>query len=94
MDACKNISISISVPVNLNENTKNIYRNLNRSGYNLFDLNDPFYSDICSTYTTENGTDLTLVDRKNIIYDQNTNITFCQEGCTFQYYNLTNEKSN
>ena len=77
LDICSDIPISVSVPVNLNENTKSIYDSLSKSGYNLFDLNDSFYNDICSTYTTEDGTDLTLADRKNIIYDNNANVSLC-----------------
>ena len=93
LDPCKNISITIDVPISLNENTQSIYNSLNQLGYNLFDLTDDFYNDICSTYTTENGTDLTLADRKNLIYDSNGKITMCQEGCNFQLYNLTTKKS-
>ena len=93
LEVCKDIPISVSVPVNLDENTKSIYDSLSKSGYNLFDLNDSFYNDICSTYTTENGTDLTLVDRKNLIYDNNGNVSLCQDGCTFESYNLTTKKA-
>ena len=93
LDACKDIPIFINVPVNLNENTRSIYSSLNQYGYNLFDLNDKFYNDICSPYTTENGTDLTLADRKNLIYDVNGDITMCQQGCTLNKYNLTTRKS-
>ena len=92
--ACKNILINIDVPINLDENTQIIYNSLNKLGYNLFDIKDDFYNDICSTYTTENGTDLTLADRKNIIYISNGNITMCQIGCNFQLYNLTTKKSH
>ena len=93
MEACENNPIGISFPVNLDENTKNIYYSLNQSGYNLFDLNDPFYNDICSTYTTKYRTDLSLIDRKILIYDKNGNISICQNGCTFKFYNLTNGKA-
>ena len=93
LDACKDIQITVNVPVILDESTQSTYDSLIKSGYNLFNLNDDFYNDICSTYTTENGTDLTLADRKNIIYDTNGNKTMCQEGCTFQSYNLTTKKS-
>ena len=93
LDVCEDVSITVNVPVNLDESTQSIYNRLSKSGYNLFDLEDDFYNDICSTYTTENGTDLTLVDRKNIIYDTNGNLTMCQEGCTFESYNLTTKKS-
>ena len=87
MEICVNISISVNVPIYLDENTQAIYASMSQSGYNLFDLNDSFYNDICSTYTTENGTDLTLVDRKNLIYDNSGNISLCQDGCTFESYN-------
>ena len=93
VEACQNIPIDINAPVTLDEDTKNIYYSLSQSGYNLFNLNDPFYNDICSTYTTENETDLTLIDRKKLIYDKNGNISMCQTGCTFKFYNLTNGKA-
>ena len=93
MDVCKDIPISVSIPVNLDENTQSLYDSLSQSGYNLFNLNDSFYNDICTTYTTENGTDLTLADRKNLIYDNNGNVSMCQEGCTFQSFNLKTRKA-
>ena len=93
LDVCKDVSITVKVPINLDENTQSIYDSLSQAGYNLFNLDDNFYNDICSTYTSVNGTDLTLADRKNIIYDNNGNITMCQEGCLFQSYNLTTKKS-
>ena len=94
LEVCKDIPISVSVPVNLDESIKSNYYSLSQSGYNLFDLSDSFYNDICSTYTTENGTDLTLIDRKNLIYDTSGNVSMCQDGCTFQSYNLTTKKAN
>jgi hypothetical protein len=66
---------------------------LNSSGYNLFDLNDSFYHDVCTTYTTANGTDLVLVDRMNIYHDNAQNVYLCQEGCEFILYNETTKKS-
>ena len=69
LDICSNSPISVSIPVTLDENTKSIYDSLTQSGYNLFDLNDSFYNDVCTTYTSEDGTDLTLTDRKNLIYN-------------------------
>ena len=93
LDECKSSTISISVPITLDESTISIYDSLQKSGYNLFNLNDSFYNDICSTYTTEDGTDLTLSDRKNLIYNNNGNVSMCQEGCTFQNYNISTKKS-
>ena len=90
---CSKEKISISVPVNLNNGTKTLYNSLNNSGYNLFDANDSFYNDICATYTTQNGTDISLNDRKGLIEESGGSLDFCQEGCTMEYFNYTIQKA-
>ena len=91
---CSKERISISVSVNLNNKTKSLYESLNNNGYNLFDANDSFYNDICATYTTENGTDISLNDRKSVIEENGGNFDFCQVGCKMESFNYTNQKAN
>ena len=93
LNYCSEATIVVSVPVNLDNNTISLYDRLSESGYNLFDSEDDFYNDICSTYTTENGTDLTLADRKSEIYSTAENISMCQTGCEFESYNKTTKKA-
>ena len=93
LDSCKNSSIIIKSPVNLAQNFDIIYESLNSSGYNLLNLNDSFYSDICSTYTSKNGTDISMSGRKTFLYDKNSNVSFCQTGCYLYYYDYTNKKA-
>ena len=92
LTVCENLQILIDVPVILNFEVHNLHKSLEKSGYNLFNLNDSFYNDICSIYTTENDTDITLKDRKNIFYSKIANLSFCQTGCTFQAYNSTTQR--
>ena len=80
-------NIEIVIPVNLDNSTKALYEDLNNSGYDLFDSNDDFYNDICTPYTSENGTDLTIQLRQNQLYT-----SLCQEYCEYDYYNVTNNK--
>ena len=94
LDICEGIFINIYTPITLKESTDSLFQRMSNSGYDLFNLNDSFYNDICSTYTTQDGTDLTLLDRKKIIYDKNTNISMCQEGCILLNYNATLKKAN
>ena len=89
---CKNTKISIYLPVTLSDDVKNLVDSLEESGYNLFDLSDSFYTDICTPYTSDNKTDVVLSDRKNSIYSQVANLSFCQTGCSFQYYNSTTQR--
>ena len=49
LNICESNSITIKAPVKLDEDLDTIYKSLNNSGYNLFDLNDSFYNDVCST---------------------------------------------
>ena len=93
LNDCKEVKIVVNVPVNLDSNTLSVYDSLSESGYNLFDSEDDFYNDICSTYTSANGTDMTLEDRKKEIYSASGNITMCQTGCIFESYNKTTKKA-
>ena len=73
LSICEDIDIDIYLPLELKENI------------NLYDPNSDFYNDICNTYTSENGTDLTLADRKkNYI---NNNLAICEENCFLKEYN-------
>ena len=93
LSICDKNTISISAPVYLDQNIEEMNNNLISYGYNIFDENDTFYNDICTKYTTENGTDITLNDRRIDIYGLIYNISLCQEGCTFQYYNSSIKKA-
>ena len=79
--------------MDLDDNSIKLYESLKQYGYNIFDSGDDFYNDICSIYTTINGTDLIIEDRKKDIYYSTGNITMCQSGCDFILYNTTTKKS-
>ena len=90
LEYCKDININVFVPIQLDNKTIILYNNLNQSGYNLFNSNDSFYTDICSIYTTFNGTDISLIDRQKDYYNQS--LILCQEGCTYDYYDNDTHK--
>ena len=93
LNLCDKVKITVNTPIKLSTETVSLYNSLSESGYNLFDSEDDFYNDICATYTSENGTDMTLEDRKEEIYSSSGNITMCQSGCTFELYNETTKKA-
>ena len=92
LSVCENSEINIYSPVSLDKPTISLYLNLNKSGYNLFDANDSFYNDVCSRYTSDNKTDLLLLDRKIDIYNISGNKALCQKGCKLVFYNVETEK--
>ena len=93
LSVCNDVQISVSVPVKLNGDIELLVNSLSESGYDLFNENDSFYNDICAIYTSENGTDMLLSDRKKDIYEVGQNQSMCQIGCSFQSYNITTKKA-
>ena len=85
--------VTISTPVDIGSDMEDIYNSLSESGYNLFDSEDSFYQDICTTYTTSSGTDMILSDRKKDIYSTTEAVTMCQTGCTLESYDSTTKKA-
>ena len=55
------------------------------SGYDFFDAYSPFYNDVCTPFTNENGCDVLLDDRRKDYYNENVNL--CESGCIFTGYN-------
>ena len=78
LNYCKNIKTNIYTKVNIDENE--IFK---------YDPNDEYYHDRCNQYTTENGTDITLFDRKND-YNEN-NMSLCEINCEYQGYDIKNK---
>ena len=77
---CNGLDYKITIPINLDLKTTELYYRLKNQGYDLFDENDPFFNDICATYTTENETDIINLDRQLLLgkYPEKYK---CQEGC-------------
>ena len=75
---CGKSKISISIPMKLNENL------------DILNSSSGYYNDICYTTISEDGTDITLKDRKTDFINKNK--TVCQEECVFTKYDKENMK--
>ena len=82
INVCKNSNINISIETPIFINETNLF---------IYEPNNSFYNDICHTYTTENGIDISLYDRKNN-YNNNINISLCAINCVYTGYDLINKK--
>ena len=76
---CENTKISINVPFEINGNKDKLNTS---SGY---------FNDICYAATLDDGTDISLQDRKNE-YINGDNI-ICQNGCDFSDYDSKHKKA-
>ena len=84
LSVCSNTQIDMYIPVELNEETQKLYEELKSQGYNLFDKNDKFYTDICSPYKSKDETDVLLSDRYNDFFLPNQ--LNCQANCEYSDY--------
>ena len=88
LSLCDNTTVNVYVPMTLNEEQEEIYKKLVEQGYDPFDLNDKFYREICTPYTSENGTDVLLDDREEFVYTSLVNKSLCPTGCEYSEYSL------
>ena len=79
LSICDNTKVDISIPVEINDDLDKLNPS---SGY---------YNDICYTSTSENGTDISLSDRKKEFVDNNK--TLCEEDCEFIKYDYESGKA-
>ena len=88
LSVCENNPILLYIPARLNNDSINLYEDLKEKNYNLFDNNDSFYQDICSTYKSADGSDVLISDRRN---DYFPNWTSPQSNC--EYFNYSSDKN-
>ena len=80
LNYCENTFIKINVPVSIDEN--NLFK---------YDTENDYYDDYCNPYTTDEGTDIILIDRKKDFI--NNHLSLCQNNCEYKGYNKNNKKS-
>ena len=73
LDYCKNINIDILIPAIINKDI--LFK---------YDPNNSYYNNICETYTTEEGLDITLYDRRNEF--NSNNMSLCPLNCIYKGY--------
>ena len=64
-------------------------KQLSEYGYDLYNINDDFYQDICTQFTSDNGTDILLSDRKNDYFE---NVSLCENDCIYKGYDLNTKR--
>ena len=91
LSICEEVPVNIYCPMELSKGTREIYEQMKNSGYDMFNLNDPFYQDICTPFDS-NGTDIILSDRIDYIYHNDD--TQCQSNCQYSQYSIESQYLN
>ena len=80
LSVCEDIKIDISIPIKININDIDKYN-----------TSSAYYNDVCNSFMTGNGTDITLKDRQKEFAENKMSI--CENGCEFIKYNYNLEKA-
>ena len=83
---CENTKAKVYVPYAMDEKTEELYNNIKEQGYDPLDEWDKFYREICTPYSSENGTDVLLDDREEFIYTSLVNASLCPDGCNYSEF--------
>lgn len=89
LSVCENETIIILNPIHLNSSFDidlETAKSLKDFGYDMYNSSDPFYTDVCTPYTSLDNTDVPLNDRKTSLYK---NVSFCESTCEYSGINLT-----
>ena len=84
-EICGKTEVSVTNQIDLKE-VNDDAELIAAQGVDIFDLDSPFYNDVCFMYDSPNGRDATPNDRLNKYYP---NISLCESGCTPSKVNLT-----
>ena len=80
MNYCKDIPIQLNIPVKIDEGK--LFK---------YDPNSEYYNDDCNSYTTDNGTDILISDRKKEF--GNNNMSLCEINCNYDGYSMEDKQS-
>ena len=82
-------NIIIQTPIWVDDDYKKKIKELYLKRFNIFDINEKFYSDLCYPYHAEDfNADMTLEKRQRVFYYYNANL--CEKSCTFVDLDLDN----
>jgi hypothetical protein len=88
LSICSDDKINIDIPMILVGQSRDLYQNFSSLGYDILNIKDPFYNDICTTFSSNEYTDVILSDRRRAYY--NENLILCEKGCEYSSYDLDN----
>ena len=86
LKVCKDMDVKIDKYIHMNDILTDKYLNLSSQGYNMLNINDKFYTDACTTFTTPFRTDIILKDR--ILDYYNISLPNEYKNCDYSAFNL------
>ena len=92
LSLCEDTDINLYIPMELSKEIRKTYEDLKELGYDMTNINDPFYQDICTPFDSPDGTDILLSDRINYIYHNND--AQCQQNCKLSQYSVESKFIN
>ena len=78
---CSNEKFEVKYPItNPDAVDFELALNMSEIGVDIYNASDPFFTDICFSFTSEEGEDVSLEDRRERYYK---NVSFCEVDCEY-----------
>lgn len=82
LDYCSIESFQVKVPITDPDSVYfDLAYNMSLIGVDIYNISDPFFNDICVPFTSEQGEDVSLEDRREDYYK---NVSFCEVDCEYE----------
>ena len=83
LDVCQDNSARILIEIPVTIDDENLFK---------YNSSSDYYNDLCFPYTTDQGTDIILSDRKNEFV--NNNYSLCEKNCEYNGYDIDTKKAS
>ena len=90
LNLCSKQNVEIRIPINIKQYKIELILKTKSLGYNIFDLNNSFYNDICSVFTY-NDSDISLSERRHLLDLSDENL--CMVGCNYSNIDINTLRS-
>ena len=82
MSICKDVKVAVE---------RSPPKNITNDDIDKYNTSSPYYNDICYVADSDDGTDISLSDRKETF--KKNNLSLCELDCDYTYYNLETQKA-
>ena len=90
-ELCLGKTVSFAIPVSISSSILPIYESIKEEyDYDIFNIDDSFYTDICELYTTEDKIDISLSKRIELFGDYSLEV--CGIYCDYHKYDIETNK--
>ena len=85
---CSKEKVIVNIDLTKTNSDVELAEEMSKKGIDIYDINDPFFTDHCYPFTSNENKDVSLKERIEKYYQ---NVSLCEDGCDYIGLNLTED---